>query len=129
MQWWRERTVVVQMVSDFHVTMPSGRDMKVSLHLISFQTAIDPAASAFTSPHPWRLFEFPLSLFYFSYHVARMRITLHLFLCLIPRASTKLQAPPQPAVSGKPMPPVCRIPCQHVAREDAITARILNIDM
>ncbi len=55
------RTMVIQMLPHFHIPMPSGGNVEISLHLVPLQTPIHPTALKRLPPLPSRrLLKFPL---------------------------------------------------------------------
>ncbi len=110
------------MFAKLHVPMPSCRDMKIPLHLVPFQTPINPTSSRLTL-HPRRPAKFPPPL-------PQRQHIMHMHSLLIPVQRPHLPSmQPMDALRIDPLLPVRRIPLQHVACEDAIARRILNVDV
>ncbi len=114
------RTTVVQMLPEFHIPVPSRRDVEIPLHLIPLQTAKHPTAIRHLPPlHPRRLLEVPLLTPHLPKHVPDVRVLLLLLHHL----------PALQRMASRPARPSGRIAPQHVAGEDPIARRILDVDV
>ena len=100
--------------------MTARRDVKVTLHLVPFQTSKYSAAICNIPPsEPRRPLEFLLLTPDFPQHMPNVGILL-LFLDHVP--TIKRMAP-------RPLAPACRITIQCCISLYAITGRILNVDV
>lgn len=116
------RTRMIQMLPHLHIAMPPRRKMKVPLHLIPLQTAINPTTRpGHAPPQPRRLLE-PSLLPPVPQHMAHVRILL-LLLGQIPALALQRVHPVDPLL------PVRGVLCQHVAREYAIARGVLHVDV
>jgi len=111
---------MIQMLPKLHVPVPAGRDVKIPLHLISLQTAINPTRFSLP-PQPRRLRELP-SPFPLRQHIVNV-----LFLLSLPCRSTAMQS--MHAFGVQPLLPVRRVPPQHIACQDAIARGVLHVDV
>lgn len=110
------------MLPELHIAMSPRRDMKIPLHLIPLQTAINPTTRPRHSPpQPRRLLK-PSLLPPMSEHMPHMRI---LFLLL----SQILPLPLQRVHPLNPLSPIRGVLGQQVAREDAIARGVLDVDV
>ena len=120
------RTMMIQMIADFHVTVPSRGNVEVALDFIPLQTPINPAVvQRLAPPTPPRcLLELPLPRHppNFPKHMRHMRILLLLpvHLPAVERVHT---------LGINPVAPARRIARQHVPGENAVTAGVLDIDV
>lgn len=113
---------MIQMLPEFHIAMAPRRDMKIPLHLIPLQTAINPTTRPRHAPaQPRRLLE-PSFLPPMTQHVPHMRI---LFLLL----GQILPLPLQRIHPLNPLSPVRGVLGQHVAREYTIARGVLHVDV
>lgn len=111
---------MIQMLPKLRVPVPAGRDVKIPLHLISLQTAINP--TRFSLPaHPRRLRELPAPL-PLRQHV----VNVLFFLSLLCRPAA---VQPMHAFGVHPLLPVRRVPPQHIAGQDAIARGVLHVDV
>ena len=110
------------MLAHLHIAMPPRRDVKIPLHLVPLQTAINPTTRPrHAPPQPRRLLE-PSLLPPMSQHMVHVRILLLLLG----------QIPPLPLQRIRPLDPllpVRGVPRQHLAREDAIARGVLDVDV
>ncbi len=113
-------TGVIQMLAKLHIPMPSRRDMKIPLHLVPLQTPINPTSPRL-APHPRRLAELPPP-------PAQRQNIMHVHLLFLQLPHLRSMQAMHP-LRINPLLPIRRIPLQHIARQDAIARRILNVDV
>ena len=112
-------TFVTQMLSKLHIPMPPRRDMEIPLHLITLQTAKNPTRIIRQSPRRLRrLPKRPLPPPHLTQHMTNMGILL---LSLLPRRAIALVRRPMHVLPLRPQRPGCRVPPQHVPREDPVS--------
>ena len=110
------------MLSQFHVAMPSRRDVEVALHLVSLQASINPTTRRWHAPSPpGRLLESSL-LLPVSQYMPHMGILLLLLREVLPLSIQRID-------SLVPLLPIRSVFCQHVPSEYAIARRILHVDV
>lgn len=108
-----------------YISMPSGCNVEITLHLIALETPVDPAAFPHRGPppHPRR----PLKLLlldptHFAQHMPDMRILL--FLPHIFRVRQLMRS-----LHGGPVVPIGGILVQQIAGEDTVAAGVLDVDV
>jgi hypothetical protein len=110
------------MHAEFHVAMSTGCDVEVALDFVALDRAVD-AACVLVALQSRRLSEFPLST------VRGAQVVMHI-LVLAGAVRILIQCIPEPLSRiAIPLPPGCGIPLQHVGGENAITRRILNVNV
>ena len=113
---------MIQMLAQFHVAMPSRRDVEVPLHLVPLQASVNPTTRRWHAPRPPRSF-LESSLFLpVSQYMPHMSILLLLLREVLPLSIQRID-------SLVPLLPIRSVLCQHVPSEYAIARRILDVDM
>lgn len=129
-----ELTAVVEMLAIAHITVASGRDVEVTLHLIQIQASVDAAAVGRTlesgGPRPLR----PLLSKRNNIVNVFLAETLILVLWLVvslPGADSTLAIPSKSvnALVVGPLPPESPVSAKTLSRHDAIARSILDVNM
>lgn len=110
---------MIQMLSKLLIPVAPRRDMKIPLHLIPFQTPINPTRLPLPA-HPRRLAKLPPPL-PLRQHIVHVLFLLHL------QGPAAMQS--MHVLGIHPLLPVRRIPPQHVACEDPIARCVLHVDV
>ena len=125
---WREKcygsrlTGMIQMLAQFHVTMPSRGDVEVPLHLVSLQASINPTTRRWHAPSPpGRFLESSLFL-PMSQYMPHMSVLLLLLREVLPLSVQRID-------SLVPLLPIRSVLCQHIASEYTIARCILDVDV
>ena len=130
----RGNTIMIQMLPKLHIPVPPRRNMKVPLHLIQLQAAINPAAIRLLSPQPRRLPPPRLALPQ-RHNIMNMLLpeTLIMLPANIPLARNHppVLIPPQLMypLAIHPLPPVRRLPLQLLGGQDAVARGVLDVDV
>ena len=112
---------MIKMIPKLHISMPSSRDVKIPLHLIPRQAP----KNATTAPPPARrATKLPLGAPDLTQDMSRMGIPLELLLLRHGQVIEQMHP-----LGIDPLIPIGRIFAQLLAREDAIAAGVLNIDV
>lgn len=118
---------MIQMLPKLHVSMTPSRDVEVSLHLVSFQTSVNPTSFQSIPPKSaWSSLELPL-LFLppnLSNNVLGVSV---LFLFPLPSQISTLKGV-HPLVVY-PLIPIRTIPCQRVPSKYSIARCVLDVDV
>ena len=114
---------MIQVLTKFHIAVPSRRNVKISLHLIALQTPINPTRLSRIPPlQSRRLLEFSLRAPDLPEDVSYVRILL-----LLPDHLPTLQ--PVHLVDVDPVPPIGCVFAEHITRQYTIAAGILHVDV
>ena len=116
-----ELTRMIQMVPKSLISMSSGRNMKITLHLVSFHTPKNPAR-IHESPHPWRLGKLlPL--------LRGAQLIMHIPQLFPTRQSIFSFTQLMDASASSPLSPTGGVHAQHLARQCSVARRILDVHM
>ncbi len=122
-----ERTSVIQMLPKLHVSMTPSRDVEVSLHLVSFQTPINPTSLQSIPPKPTRSpLELPLLFLPPNLSNNVFRVCVLFLFSLPPQISTLKGVHP---LVVHPLIPIRTIPCQRVPGKYSIARCVLHVDV
>ncbi len=122
-----ERTGVIQMLPKLHVSVTPSRDVEVSLHLVSFQTSVNPTSLQSIPPKPTRSsLELPLLLLPPDLSNNMLRVCV-LFLFPLPSQISTLKGV-HPLVVH-PLIPIRAIPRQRVPGKYSIARCVLHVDV
>lgn len=112
------------MFRKFEIPMAPRCDMKISLHLVSLQTAIHPTCRWTSLSQAGRLAEFLLLPPHLAQHMPDVGILLQLNLHLA-QVLERMQIP----LHIYPLHPVGRVAREHISGQNAIPTGVLNIDV
>lgn len=115
------------MLPKFHVAMTPSRDVEVSLHLIAFQTSVNPTSFQSIPSKPARGFlELPLPFLPPNLSNNVFRVCVLFFLPLPPLISTLKGVH---SLVVHPLIPIRAIPGQRVPGKYSIAGRVLYINV